>query len=83
MKSSVRPESPTPSAGTLQAPTAAVDNSAPLLIRPQSTHNLGKAVQTSGATSTKPMAADAFRKFIQDETVKFSDLIKVNNITIE
>jgi len=31
----------------------------------------------------KPMAADAFRKFIQDETVKFADLIKVNNITIE
>jgi tripartite-type tricarboxylate transporter receptor subunit TctC len=31
----------------------------------------------------KPMTAEAFRKFIQDETVKFSDLIKVNNITIE
>lgn len=31
----------------------------------------------------KPMATDAFRKFIQEETVKFADLIKVNNITIE
>jgi len=31
----------------------------------------------------KPMAAAEFRKFIQDETVKFADLIKNNNITIE
>ncbi|MBC7434571.1 MAG: tripartite tricarboxylate transporter substrate binding protein [Bdellovibrionales bacterium] len=31
----------------------------------------------------KPMSPDGFRKFIQDETVKFADLIKVNNITID
>ena len=35
------------------------------------------------ALTPKPMAFDAFRKFIQDETVKFADLIKANNITIE
>lgn len=31
----------------------------------------------------KPMAPDVFRKFIQDETVKFADVIKSNNITID
>ena len=31
----------------------------------------------------KPMAPDAFRKFIQDETVKFADLIKTNHITLD
>ncbi|MBC7941223.1 MAG: tripartite tricarboxylate transporter substrate binding protein [Chitinophagaceae bacterium] len=31
----------------------------------------------------KAMAAEAFRKFIQDETVKFADLIRTNNITVE
>ena len=31
----------------------------------------------------KPMTPEAFRKFIRDETVKFSSLIKSNNITIE
>jgi tripartite-type tricarboxylate transporter receptor subunit TctC len=31
----------------------------------------------------RPMAADAFRKFIQDETVKFGELIKANNIVVE
>ncbi|HLL09942.1 MAG TPA: tripartite tricarboxylate transporter substrate binding protein [Rubrivivax sp.] len=31
----------------------------------------------------KPMAPEAFRKFIQDETVKFAELIKTNNITLE
>ncbi|UUZ77076.1 hypothetical protein LP414_06885 [Polaromonas sp. P1(28)-13] len=31
----------------------------------------------------KPMAPEAFRKFIQDETVKFADLIKTNNISID
>ena len=31
----------------------------------------------------KPMTPEGFRKFIQDETVKFADLIKANNITIE
>jgi hypothetical protein len=51
MKSLVRPELPTASAGSSQAPTAAVDNSAPLATRPQSTYKSGNAVQTSGATS--------------------------------
>ena len=31
----------------------------------------------------KPMAPDAFKKFIRDETIKFAELIKVNAITIE
>lgn len=42
-----------------------------------------KAKLASQGFTPKPMAAEAFRKFIQDETVKFADLIKVNNITIE
>jgi hypothetical protein len=47
----VLPELPTASVGSSQAPTAAVDNSAPSATRPQSTYKSGKAVQTSGATS--------------------------------
>ena len=31
----------------------------------------------------KPMTPDGFRKFIQLETVKFAELIKANNITVE
>ena len=50
MKTLVRPELPTASVGSSQAPTAAVDNSAPLATRPQSTYKSGKAVQISGAT---------------------------------
>ena len=57
MKSPVRPELPTASVGSSQAPTAAVDNSAPSATRPQSTYKSGKAVQTSGATSPHPPAA--------------------------
>jgi hypothetical protein len=51
MKSVVRPELPTAAAGSSQAPTAAVDNSAPLLTTPESTYKSGKSVQTTGATS--------------------------------
>jgi len=51
MKFVVHPELPTASVGSSQAPTAAVDNSAPLPTRPQSTYKSGKAVQTNGATS--------------------------------
>ena len=47
----VLPELSTASVGTSQAPTAAVDNSAPSATRPQSTYKSGKAVQTNGATS--------------------------------
>jgi len=39
MKSPVCPELPTASVGSSQAPTAAVDNSAPCAIRPESTYN--------------------------------------------
>ena len=42
-----------------------------------------KARMAAQGFTPRPMAADAFRKFIQDETVKFADLIKSNNITIE
>ena len=31
----------------------------------------------------KPMSPEGFRKFIQDETLKFADLIKSNSITID
>ena len=51
MKSVVRPELPTASVGSSQAPTAAVHNSAPLLTTPESTYKSGKSVQTTGATS--------------------------------
>ena len=51
MKSPVRPELPTASVGSSQAPPAAVDNSAPSVIRPESTYKSGKVVQTNGATS--------------------------------
>jgi len=51
MSSKVRPELPTASVGSSQAPTAAVDNSAPFSNCPQSTYKSGKAVQTNGATS--------------------------------
>ena len=51
MKSPVRPELPTASVGSSQAPTAAVDNSAPSVIRTESTYKSGNVVQTSGATS--------------------------------
>ncbi len=47
----VRPELPTASVGSSHAPTAAVDNSAPSAIRPNSTYKSGKVVQTNGATS--------------------------------
>jgi hypothetical protein len=54
MKSLVRPELPTASVGSSQATTAAVDNSAPLVTRPESTYKSGKVVQTNEATSTSP-----------------------------
>jgi hypothetical protein len=51
MKSVVRPELPTAAAGSSQAPTAAVDNSAPRSTHPEPTYKSGKSVQTTGATS--------------------------------
>jgi hypothetical protein len=51
MKSVVRPELSTASAGPSQAPAAAVDNSAPVSTHPESTYKSGKAVQTIGTTS--------------------------------
>ena len=51
MRSLVCPELPTASVGSSQAPTAAVDNSAPSATRPQSTYKSGKVVQTNEATS--------------------------------
>ena len=61
MPSLVRPELPTASVASSQAPTAAVDNSAPSATRPQSTYKSGKAVQTSGATSLGPRSASGYR----------------------
>ena len=51
MKSVVRPELLTAAAGSSQAPTAAVDNSAPRSTHPESTYKSGKAVQITGTTS--------------------------------
>ena len=51
MESWVHPELPTASVGSSQAPTDAVDNSAPSVIRPVSTYKSGNVVQTTGATS--------------------------------
>ena len=53
MKSVVRPELPTAAVGSSQAPTAAVDNSAPRLTTPESTYKSGKSVQPTGATSLR------------------------------
>jgi hypothetical protein len=51
MKSVVRPELPTAAAGSSQAPTDAVDNSAPRSTRPEPTYKSGKTVQITGTTS--------------------------------
>ena len=51
MTSLVRPELPTAALRSSQATLAAVDNSAPLATRPQSTYKSGKVVQIYGATS--------------------------------
>ena len=51
MKSSVYPELPTATLRSSQATHAAVDNSVPSAISPESTYKSGKAVQTNGATS--------------------------------
>ena len=67
MKSLVRPELPTASVGSSQATTAAVDNSAPLATRPESTYKSGKVVQTIGATSPihgKALIADNSPQFV-------------------
>ena len=51
MKFVVRPELPTAAAGSSQAPTAAVDNSAPRSTHPEPTYKSGKTVQITGTTS--------------------------------
>ena len=53
MKSVVRPELPTAAVGSSQAPTAAVDNSAPRLTHPEPTYKSGKSVQITGTTSQR------------------------------
>jgi hypothetical protein len=64
MKFVVRPELSTASAGSSQAPTAAVDNSAPVSTHPEPTYKSGKAVQITGTISfafvgqDKPVAFD-------------------------
>jgi len=51
MKSVVRPELPTAAAGSSQAPTAPVNNSAPRSTHPEPTYKSGKTVQITGTTS--------------------------------
>jgi transposase InsO family protein len=58
----VRRVFPTASAGSAQAPTTALNNSAPHAPRSKPTERTGKAVQTSGATSgrsTRPSKCEA------------------------
>lgn len=43
----------------------------------------GKARLAAQGFTPKPMSPQAFRKFIQDETVNFGELIKANNIVVE
>ena len=50
MKAVVCPELSTAAAGSSQAPTAAVDNSAPSSTHPEPTYKSGKVVQTTGTT---------------------------------
>lgn len=50
MKSVVCPELSTASAGSSQAPTAAVDNSAPLSTHTEPTYKSGATVQITGTT---------------------------------
>jgi hypothetical protein len=57
MKSVVRPELPTAAAGSSQAPTAPVDNSAPRSTHPEPTYKSGKTVQITGTTS-EPLIGD-------------------------
>jgi len=54
MKSLVGFELSTAALRSSQARHAAVDNSAPLATRPESTYKSGKVVQTNGATSQPP-----------------------------
>ena len=42
-----------------------------------------KAKMAAQGFTTKPMTPEVFRKFIQDETVKFAELIKSNHISID
>jgi len=42
-----------------------------------------KAKLAAQGFTPKPMSADGFKKFIQDETVKFGELIKANNIVVD
>jgi hypothetical protein len=53
MKSVVCPELSTAAAGSSQAPTPAVDNSAPSSTNPEPTYKSGKAVQITGTTSDR------------------------------
>jgi hypothetical protein len=56
MKMPVRPELTTAALRSSQATHAAVDNSAPLVIRRESTYKSGNVVQTNGATSPRGKA---------------------------
>ena len=56
MQIPVHPELPTAALRPSQATHAAVDNSAPSAIAPESTYKSGKAVQTNGATSANRQA---------------------------
>src|ERR1700682_1422686 len=58
MKSVVCPELSTAAAGSSQAPTAAVDNSAPSSTHPEPTYKSGKAVQITGTTSDEAKATN-------------------------
>jgi len=71
----VRPELPTAAAGSSQAPTAAVDNSAPRLTTPESTYKSRNSVQTTGATSELIIGVDPKRSIKQGQSVE--DMLQV------
>ena len=74
MKAVVRPELPTASVGSPQAPTAAVDNSAPRLTTPESTYKSGKSVQTTGATSIAGNPVDGVKRVACPSLSRFSEI---------
>ena len=66
MKTPVRPELPTAALRSSHATHAAVDNSAPSAIRPESTYKSGNVVQTNGATSVCSVSSVKDNEWIGD-----------------
>ena len=72
----VRPELPTAALRSSQATHAAVDNSAPLPTRPESTYKSGKAVQTTGATSD----IEAIASYIERDSAWYAKAVASKSV---